>query len=54
MRLAIGTSLIIIAMKAFVGFTKYEHYMLSHNLSVDAQTVIVFAVIGVVGSLIGR
>lgn len=54
MRLAIGTSLIIIAMKAFVGFTKYEHYLLSHNLSVDAQTVIVFAVIGVVGSLIGR
>ena len=54
MRLAIGTSLIIIAMKAFVGFAKYEHYLLSRDLSVDAQTVIIFAVIGVIGSLIGR
>ena len=54
LRLAIGTSLIIIAMKAAVGFARYEQYLLSHNLSVDVQTVITFAAIGVVGSVIGR
>lgn len=54
MRLAIGTSLIIIAMKSVVGFAKYEHYLLARDLSVDAQTVAIFAVVGVVGSVIGR
>lgn len=54
MRRAIGTSLFIISMNALVGFAKYEHYLQSHQLSVDAKTVLVFALIGIVGSLIGR
>ena len=54
MRLAIGTSLVIIAMQACVGFAKYSHYLSTHNLSVDIQTIATFAVIGIVGSVIGR
>jgi uncharacterized membrane protein YfcA len=54
MRLAIGTSLVIIAIKAAVGFAKYEHYLLSHDTSVDPRTILLFTMIGVIGSLIGR
>ncbi|MEM8667315.1 MAG: sulfite exporter TauE/SafE family protein [Planctomycetota bacterium] len=54
MRLAIGTSLVIIAAKSAVGFAKYQHYLVSQNLTVDVQTIAVFAVIGIIGSLIGR
>lgn len=52
-RLAIGTSLIIIAMKASIGFAKYEHYLLSHETSVNWQTILVFTLIGVIGSFAG-
>lgn len=54
MRLAIGTSLVIIAVKAAVGFAKYEHYLLHHDLSVDVNTIGLFTGIGIAGSLIGR
>lgn len=54
MRLAIGTSLVIIIFNAVVGFAKYEHYLRSHNTSVDVQTIVAFATIGIVGSFIGR
>jgi len=54
MRLAIGTSLVIVALKAAVGFAKYEHYLLAHNSSVDGQTILVFVILGIVGSLIGH
>lgn len=54
MRLAIGTSLVIIAAKSAVGFAKYQHYLVNHDLSVDVQTILIFAVIGVFGSIIGR
>ena len=54
MRLAIGTSLVIIAAKSAVGFAKYQHYLLSQDLSVDLNTILVFSVIGIAGSLIGR
>jgi uncharacterized membrane protein YfcA len=53
MRLAIGTSLVIIAIKAAVGFAKYEHYLLAHHLSVDVQTIVTFVAIGIGGSLAG-
>lgn len=53
MRLAIGTSLIIIAMKAGIGFAKYEQYLLAHETSVNWQTILVFTLIGVVGSFAG-
>jgi hypothetical protein len=54
MRLAIGTSLVIIAAKSAVGFAKYQHYLVHHDLTVDVQTIVIFAVIGICGSLIGR
>jgi len=54
MRLAVGTSLVIIAMKAAIGFTKYQQYLLAHEMSVDGQTILVFVLIGIVGSLIGK
>jgi len=54
MRLAIGTSLVIIAFKAVVGFAKYQQYLLSHDMSVDGQTILIFVLIGVAGSLIGK
>tara|TARA_R110002049_G_scaffold50370_3_gene143090 strand:+ start:130864 stop:131784 length:921 start_codon:yes stop_codon:yes gene_type:complete len=53
-RLAIGTSLVIIAAKSTIGFAKYEHYLLSHHSSVDLQTILVFVTIGILGSVIGR
>lgn len=54
MRLAIGTSLVIIAAKSAIGFAKYEQYLISHDSTVNAQTILVFVLIGVVGSLVGR
>ncbi|MCA9216679.1 MAG: sulfite exporter TauE/SafE family protein [Planctomycetales bacterium] len=54
MRLAIGTSLVIIAFKAAIGFAKYQHYLLAHDLSVDITTIFVFVLIGVIGSLLGK
>jgi uncharacterized membrane protein YfcA len=54
MRLAIGTSLVIIAAKSFVGFAKYEHYLLSIGSTVDLQVIMLFVVIGVAGSYLGR
>ncbi len=54
LRLTIGTSLVIIAVKAAVGFVKYEHYLLTHDMSVDAQAIAIFVAIGIVGSLIGK
>ncbi len=53
MRMAIGTSLVIIAMQASIGFAKYEHYLLAHGMSVNWQTILTFALIGVVGSFAG-
>ena len=54
MRLAIGTSLVIIIFNAIVGFAKYEHHLLSQNSSVNVQTILTFAIIGIGGSMIGR
>jgi len=54
MRLAIGTSLVIIVINAAVGFAKYEHYLLAHEMTVNWQTILIFTSIGVIGSLIGQ
>ena len=53
-RLAIGTSLVIIAFKAAIGFAKYQHYLLAHDSTVNVATIAVFVFIGVVGSFIGK
>ncbi|QDT43005.1 Sulfite exporter TauE/SafE [Gimesia alba] len=54
MRLAIGTSLVIIIINACVGFAKYEHYLLAHEMTVNWQTIMIFTSVGVFGSIIGR
>ncbi len=54
MRLAIGTSLVIISFKAAVGFAKYQQYLTSHEMSVDITTILTFVLIGAIGSLIGK
>lgn len=53
MRLAIGTSLAIVTIKAAVGFAKYEHYLLTHGMSVDTNTILIFSVVGIFGSQLG-
>ncbi|HSN71447.1 MAG TPA: sulfite exporter TauE/SafE family protein, partial [Steroidobacteraceae bacterium] len=54
MRLAIGTSLVVIAMNSTVGFLKYLSVLESASLSVDWHVIGTFALIGAVGSLIGN
>ncbi|MCR9233773.1 MAG: sulfite exporter TauE/SafE family protein [bacterium] len=54
MRKAIGTSLVIIVINATVGFVKYEHFLVSHQMSVNWQTILVFTLIGIVGSVVGH
>lgn len=54
MRLAIGTSLAIIALNSAIGFAKYQQYLVSHDSSVNVQTIALFVLIGVVGSLVGK
>lgn len=54
MHIAIGTSLIIIALKSFAGFFEYLHVLRGLELSVDWQVVMIFTALGVVGSLIGN
>lgn len=54
MRLAIGTSLVIISIKAAVGFAKYEQYLLAHDMTVDLGTVVLFVLLGIFGSFAGK
>jgi uncharacterized protein len=54
MRLAIGTSLVIISLKSAIGFAKYQQYLMAHGMSVEGRTVLIFVLVGVVGSLAGR
>ena len=53
MSLAVGTSLLIIAAKSFVGFAKYVNVLAEHNLSVNWSLIAIFTVIGILGSLLG-
>lgn len=54
MHLAIGTSLAIIALKSFTGFFKYIEVLENLNLSMDWQLILVFSLIGAVGSFVGK
>ena len=54
MRLAIGSSLVIISLKAAVGFAKYQQYLTSQEMSVDVTTILTFVLIGAIGSLFGN
>ncbi len=53
MRIAIGTSLAIIAAKSFLGFYKYLDVLRAEKLNIDWELLAIFTVIGIVGSLVG-
>ncbi|NNF57251.1 MAG: sulfite exporter TauE/SafE family protein [Rhodothermaceae bacterium] len=54
MRLAVGTSLLIIAAKSFAGFYKYLDVLAATGQFVDWQLIGVFAAIGIAGSFVGN
>jgi uncharacterized membrane protein YfcA len=54
MRMAVGTSLAVIAMKSFSGFYKYLDILESTGASIDWATVGTFVLIGIVGSFAGH
>jgi uncharacterized membrane protein YfcA len=54
MRVAIGTSLAVIAMKSFTGFYKYLDVLESLGAAIDWPTVATFVLLGIVGSLVGH
>jgi len=54
MSLAVGTSLLIIALKSFSGFFKYMEVLANLGMSMDWHLILVFSLIGAVGSLVGR
>ena len=54
MSLAVGTSLVIIALKSFAGFAKYLDVLADQGYSLDWRVLVTFAAIGVAGSLLGE
>jgi len=54
MRLAVGTSLVIIAAKAYVGFIEYMQVLSALHLSIDWHIIILFSAIGVSGGWVGH
>lgn len=53
MRIAIGTSLLIIALKSFTGLYKYWDVLGEAGLTLDWQLIGIFGAIGIVGSFVG-
>jgi uncharacterized membrane protein YfcA len=53
MHLAVGTSLLIIALKSFAGFYKYLHLLPAQGLSVNFTVAGLFLLVGALGSLLG-
>lgn len=54
MRLAVGTSLVIIAVKSFAGFAEYLNVLEALQLSIDWQVIWIFSIIGIVGGWLGH
>ena len=54
MRLAVGTSLLIIAAKSAAGFFKYTDVLADAGQHVDWGLIGIFAAIGIVGSFVGN
>lgn len=53
MQLAVGTSLLIIALKSFSGFVKYLDVLAELDLELDYTVLAWFIGVGIVGSLLG-
>lgn len=54
MHLAVGTSLVIIALKSLTGFFKYLDVLADLDMSVDWQLIALFTILGVVGTFFGN
>jgi len=54
MRLAVGTSLVIIAVKSFAGFVGYLKVLEALQLSIDWNIIAIFSIIGIVGGWLGH
>ena len=53
MRMAVGTSLFIIAAKSALGFYKYLDVLRTEKLNVNWELLAIFTVIGIIGSFVG-
>ena len=53
MRIAVGTSLTIIAAKSFIGFYKYLDVLRAEKLNIDWELLAIFTAIGILGSMVG-
>lgn len=53
MHLAVGTSLMIIFLNSGIGFMRLQYKLTENQLSVDWQTILWFALIGIGGALLG-
>lgn len=53
-RVAIGTSMLIIFMKSSTGFIKYVEVLDNLNLSLDYKIILLFSIIGIIGSYLGK
>ena len=54
MYVAVGTSLIVIALKSFTGFVKYLDVLETLGLSLDWTVLAVISAVGIAGSFAGR
>lgn len=54
MRVAVGTSLLIITLKSFLGFYKYIDVLRLEGLEMNWQLIGVFTLIGIAGSFLGN
>ncbi|WFE69401.1 sulfite exporter TauE/SafE family protein [Thiomicrospira sp. R3] len=54
MRLAVGTSLVIIVLKSLVGFVVYLDVLAAQDLALDWPIIIKFSLIGILGGWLGH
>lgn len=54
MNVAVGTSLLIITLKSYSGFYKYLDVLADLELTVNWELVVVFSLVGAVGSFVGN
>jgi uncharacterized membrane protein YfcA len=54
MHRAIATSMVIIVMKSTSGFVKYLDVLQEFDLSLDIRVIVIFSVVGAIGSLLGK
>ena len=53
MTMAVGTSLVIIAMKSVSGFWEYLHVLARLDLTLDWKIIILFSILGIIGGQVG-